>query len=423
MSIVRNLALLVFMLAFHASAAFVAVLETMSASGVVTREEKMYLTDVLRSEAVKALPAEQNFTIMTRENIIAMLPPGKTIEECEGECLVETGKNISADYVAQGRVGRFDGSLTITVELYETSTSKLIGSFSSKGDNIGLLESEIHQKSKDLFSLILAKAVGKINLQPAFSDRKGPDSELIIRIDSLTDRDGRKFVRGLWELPVGIHSFEFLHPCYETQKFQINVSSDKIIDVMNTIDVAMKMISLRTTYEGASRKSPVYVDGAEVGYTPWQGKVPVCAKIEVGDSSFREIVNVEWSHEGITEIEQELHKIKTVQNDILENSTRVAQQAAAKEAAKMVKQKEKSSIAKPVAITMAALGVASFFAGVYENSVLRRERDKYDKAKYDRQKDFDDQWEKVESAGTLRSVFWGSAAALIAGGVVVFFVF
>ena len=411
------------MLAFHASAAFVAVLETMSASGVVTREEKMYLTDVLRSEAVKALPAEQNFTIMTRENIIAMLPPGKTIEECEGECLVETGKNISADYVAQGRVGRFDGSLTITVELYETSTSKLIGSFSSKGDNIGLLESEIHQKSKDLFSLILAKAVGKINLQPAFSDRKGPDSELIIRIDSLTDRDGRKFVRGLWELPVGIHSFEFLHPCYETQKFQINVSSDKIIDVMNTIDVAMKMISLRTTYEGASRKSPVYVDGAEVGYTPWQGKVPVCAKIEVGDSSFREIVNVEWSHEGITEIEQELHKIKTVQNDILENSTRVAQQAAAKEAAKMVKQKEKSSIAKPVAITMAALGVASFFAGVYENSVLRRERDKYDKAKYDRQKDFDDQWEKVESAGTLRSVFWGSAAALIAGGVVVFFVF
>ena len=423
MRTIHKLSLLVFLFAFPACAAFVAVLETISGSDVITREEKMYLTDVLRSEAVMTLPAEQNYTIMTRENINMMLPPGKAIEECEGSCLVETGKNISADYVAQGRVGRFDGSLTITVELYETATSKLIGSFSSKGDNIGLLESEIHQKSKDLFSLILAKAVGKINLQPVFSDRKGPDSELIIKIDSLADRDGRKFVRGIWELPAGIHSLEFTHPCYETQMFQVNVSSDKIIDVMNTLDVAMKMISLKTTYEGASRKSPIYVDGVEVGTTPWQGKIPVCAKLEVGDSSFREVVNVEWSHEGITELEQELHKIKTVQNDILENSTRVAQQAAAEEAAKMVNKKEKSSIAKPVAITMAVLGIASLFAGVYENSVLRRERDKYDEARYDRQKDFDDQWEKVESAGTLRNVFWGAASALIAGGVVVFFVF
>lgn len=72
---------------------------------------------------------------------------------------------------------------------------------------------------------------------------------------------------------------------------------------------------------------------------------------------------------------------------------------------------------------MAVLGIASLFAGVYENSVLRRERDKYDEARYDRQKDFDDQWEKVENAGTLRNVFWGAASALIAGGVVVFFVF
>lgn len=44
-----------------------------------------------------------------------MLPPGKKIEECEGECLVETGKNINADYIAQARVGRFGNQLMLTV--------------------------------------------------------------------------------------------------------------------------------------------------------------------------------------------------------------------------------------------------------------------------------------------------------------------
>src|SRR5574344_1932698 len=97
-------------------AAHVAVLETISPQGVLDVSDRQYLTDELRAQAVRALPAELNFTIMTRENIIAMLPPGKSIEQCEGSCLVETGKNISADYVAQGRVGKFGNKLTLTVE-------------------------------------------------------------------------------------------------------------------------------------------------------------------------------------------------------------------------------------------------------------------------------------------------------------------
>lgn len=156
LSAIHKLVVLVFLLAFPASASFVAVLETISASDVITHEEKMYLTDVLRSEAVKALPAEQNYTIMTRENINMMLPPGKAIEECEGTCLVETGKNISADYVAQGRVGRFANNLTLTVELYETAGNKLVGSFSGKAPDIESLENEMRQKSQELFSKIIA---------------------------------------------------------------------------------------------------------------------------------------------------------------------------------------------------------------------------------------------------------------------------
>ena len=79
----KRAVLLAFLLFFpcFVSAKYMAVLETLSPNDLLTRQEKLYLTDILRGQAVYILPAEQNWTIMTRENINVMLPPGKTIEE------------------------------------------------------------------------------------------------------------------------------------------------------------------------------------------------------------------------------------------------------------------------------------------------------------------------------------------------------
>lgn len=152
--------LIVFLLllsTLEVSAAYVAVLETMAnreATDKVSHSDRRYLTNVLREEAVKELPAEQNYTIMTRENIIEMLPPGKAIEDCEGRCLVETGKNISADYVCQARVGVFGGKLTLSAELYETAGNKLLASFNGSATNVEKLLPIILQKSPDFFRSI-----------------------------------------------------------------------------------------------------------------------------------------------------------------------------------------------------------------------------------------------------------------------------
>ena len=135
-------------------ASFVAVLETVADQLVkdkVSLADRQYLTNVLREQAVKELPASQNYTIMTRENIMAMLPPGKSIEDCEGNCLAETGKNIAADYVCQARVSSFNGSLTLSAELYETAGNKLIASFNGLGPNQSSLLTLIIQKSPEFF--------------------------------------------------------------------------------------------------------------------------------------------------------------------------------------------------------------------------------------------------------------------------------
>ena len=152
--------LLFFLLLFfplNALAAYVAVLETMAdgdAKDSVSLLDRQYLTNVLREQAVKELPAKQGFTIMTRENINAMLPPGKAIEDCEGSCLAETGKNIAADYVCQARVGRFGSKLTLSAELYETAGNKLIASFNGRGADVEELLTLIESKSTEFFRAI-----------------------------------------------------------------------------------------------------------------------------------------------------------------------------------------------------------------------------------------------------------------------------
>ena len=153
-------------------AKYMAVLETLSSKDLLTTQERLYLTDILRGQAVNILPAEQNWTIMTRENINVMLPPGKTIEDCEGSCLAETGKNIAADYVAQARISQFGKSLAISAELYETASSKLVASFVGKGESVEDLEKIIKEHSPAFFKKArnsTSNGIGYVNTNNSFS--------------------------------------------------------------------------------------------------------------------------------------------------------------------------------------------------------------------------------------------------------------
>ena len=150
----------IFLLLVCASGAFathVAVLETGIDPAVkkkVTLSDRQYLTNVLREEAVKQLPAEEGYTIMTRENISAMLPPGKALEDCEGSCLAETGRNISADFVCQARVSSFGSKLALSAEIYETAGNKLVASFNGNGKNVEALLKVIKENAPDFFGKV-----------------------------------------------------------------------------------------------------------------------------------------------------------------------------------------------------------------------------------------------------------------------------
>ena len=185
----------VIIIAFLAEMSFaakhIAVLETISEKDVIGRSEKIFLTDKLRDRAKAVLPASMGYVIMTRENINAMLPPGKSIEECEGSCLVETGKNIAADYVAQARVGKFGKQLTLTVELYETAENNLVSSFTTrKADAESLLE-EIEREADNFFGKILPAALNAN--QVASAEVKSFSSDIVKSNFLIDPRDGKQY--------------------------------------------------------------------------------------------------------------------------------------------------------------------------------------------------------------------------------------
>lgn len=416
-------------------ATHVAVLETVAdpaAADKVLLSDRTYLTDVLRSEAVNVLPAEQNFTIMTRENINAMLPPGKSMAECEGSCLAETGRNIAADYVAQARIGMFGGSLTLSVEIYETAGNKLVASFNGDGENVKDLLTIVQQKSPDFFRKVKGGSTGfngvggigeiggvgdfsfqgtqkfivEIVTNPAGAlptvDGKGfqkctstpckvqleagehrflasmdryEDAESVVNVSTNNQQvmlelspnfgyldlrpglpgnvgetsrlrmtvDGEPALYGKNALDLGIHSVSVTHPCYDPVEFKVSIEKQKTENFYSGLNRGVGGLVLDAEWNGEPQAVPVYIDGIEVGSTPFEGEVPMCAEVTVGEGYAREIVAVDlkW-HEVVTMNHRLQHKPATVA--LAEDAERKAREERL--AAEEIRRKAKTAYAE-----------------------------------------------------------------------------
>ena len=232
---------------------FVAILDTYSK--VVKTNEKIYVADKIRSEARKVLP--KDFVIMTRENIFQMLPPGKSIEECEGSCLVETGKNISADYICQGRIDEMGTSLYITIELYSTADNNLVSSISERAASVDELANLLEQKVGSLFSPLIKK-----HETPVFYNVKedyvvGGDKLRLVKIASnpagaLVAVDGRpvascKRTPCSVELPEGNHRLVLGKEYYFDKDTVVNVTENSK-NVTLSLAPKFGVLDLQTAY-------------------------------------------------------------------------------------------------------------------------------------------------------------------------------
>lgn len=109
-----------------------------------------FLTDLVRQQVLEDAPT---LKLMTRENVLTLLEAsGRKLEECEGECEVDTGRRLGADVVVTGEILRFGRGFRANLRLHDTRSAQLLSAAVASGDTPEALEKD------------LARAVGKLTV-------------------------------------------------------------------------------------------------------------------------------------------------------------------------------------------------------------------------------------------------------------------
>jgi len=352
--------LLFLALATYAQQTSVAVLP--SDGTAINNDELEALTDEMRVAALKVLPTNA-FTLLKQDVVIKRLGGMESyIKKCtESSCIVDLGKQAQVDYVSQAIVSRLGNSIRLKVELYNVRTEGLVDMLSEEADNVKGLLSIVKKKAPEIFSKIKNYSVsitsepegadlsfdvvyskcttpckielpassvritadleeyetadttisikqnnqriliklnpnfGFLDVKPAYSDGIGKDEQWSLTLN------GQSFYSLENKLPADKYKGELSHRCYEDISFNISIGKGKrqVFDMAKQVKPKKGGLVLKSEKNG----EPVFVNGKQIGKTPFSGSVPLCAVVEVGKS--KERVDVELEHNGKVEYTHE----------------------------------------------------------------------------------------------------------------------
>ena len=134
----------------------------------VNHKETLYLTSVVR-KMTGFLPSD-SYIVITNDNIDVLLQDkGKDLEECVGECALETARNLGADWLITGTVLQFGSSLRVELNLIRSKDGHVFTAPETiKGQNVERLETPIKLASLGLILRISQelkeKLIAKVGL-------------------------------------------------------------------------------------------------------------------------------------------------------------------------------------------------------------------------------------------------------------------
>ena len=141
----------------HAAKERVSILDfttSPTARKAVDADASKYLTQQVRDAATSLLDAGR-FDIMTRENILVMLPPGKKdLTECEGQCEIETARNIGSRWHVVGDVKKVGTRLVLSIRLYDVGSGTQLSGVSVKETTVDALGDKVESAAKELLTKI-----------------------------------------------------------------------------------------------------------------------------------------------------------------------------------------------------------------------------------------------------------------------------
>jgi hypothetical protein len=495
----RFFALLLFAIAAYGQPAQqerVAIINTLDDRDSIGISELVFLTDRLRETAVNVLP-KQRYGVMTTESIVAFLgSQERAAKECKAaSCLAELGRKVSADYVAQARIGRFGENLTIKTELYSSKSGNLIGSFTGNSKDIFGLLTIIDDKAAALFKIMpgasgsrvvsplvaggisgLEKAgdyelneekrylvnlsteppgailsfdgvpasscprtpckaelregnvriiaameqyetadttisimnknqniairlksnFGILEIKPAYIDRIGEYEDWGLAIN------GRAYRSFENRFSPGNYDVKLSHKCYEAINFKagINKGSREVFDMARYISLKKGGLVLSAERNGEPASEPVFVNGKQVGDTPFSDAVPLCGEIEIGEN--RETVYVTLKY---NEKISHIHK-SGLYGPALGLGGSYASEPEVK----------KGNASFWVALALDVLGAVFIYAGYEKNKEVDEAYDRYD-VNMQSQYRYDNAWNDAESSRGSRNMYYGIGSLFLASGI------
>jgi len=131
---------------------------------------------------------------------------------------------------------------------------------------------------------------GFLEIKPAYLDGIGKDEPWSLTIN------GKRASSLENRLSPNKYKVELSHRCYEILSFEagINKGRSEIFDMSAHIKLKKGGLALSAEKNGEPVSEPVFVNGKRVGETPFSSSVPLCAKVEIGNS--REMVDVKLKY-------------------------------------------------------------------------------------------------------------------------------
>jgi hypothetical protein len=260
-----------------------AVLEFYLARGLDL--DRIYLSDRVREVFGERAPY---LFIMTRESAEVLLAAqGKTMAECQGECEVETGKKLGADFIVSGRITKFGSWLLLTLRLHSTSEARLLRAVEAKGKDADALLEACEKTIGDLVAALpkgLAEA--KAQQAPAAAPAQLPPAAATLAVESepaglAVSIDGQPVGPSPLpprELAPGLHDVALDEPCWarSAEKVSLKAGETRKLRLVGQRLVAPLTISA-TDRAGNPLQARAQVDGVPLGAVPGTFDVPICA--------------------------------------------------------------------------------------------------------------------------------------------------
>ena len=258
-----------------------AVLE-LRTSGAVTAEEAAYLTDRVRGVASRALPSS-SFLVLTRESIQDLLPPGVKLADClSGECEVEVGRKIGADYIVAGEILKFGDGLRMNLKAYHCVSGAFLGNETAAGAKLDQLEQDAIGVSSRLFAAVRAHSGAGMEVEGSVGDATRhdwsppADSSTVVGFNSeppgaVVLVDGRVLCQGTpctREIAVGATTVTMQKERYLPKAEVVDITrKTPPLLVSWTLEPDFGWLTVTSTPPGL----PVTINGRPAGQSPLEG--------------------------------------------------------------------------------------------------------------------------------------------------------